>query len=119
MKEMIGNKIRKVRELKGYNQEYMALKLNISQRAYSKLERNETKLNWNRINDVSKILEIDPLDLVSFDENLIFNNCTQSGKFKNFYNNFPEELKKQYDLRIEEMKSEINFLRSLLDGNSK
>ncbi len=114
MKEIIGHKIRKIRELKGYSQEYMAHKLNISQRAYSKLEREEIKLDWKRINEISQVLEIDPIDLVSFDDSLIFNNCTQSGKFKNFYNNFPEEIKQLYETRIEELKNEITFLRNLL-----
>ncbi len=93
----------------------MAHKLNISQRAYSKLEREEIKLDWKKISEIAQVLEIDPIDLVSFDDSLIFNNCTQSGKFKNFYNNFPEELKKLYESRIEELKNEIQFLRKMLD----
>jgi transcriptional regulator with XRE-family HTH domain len=84
MNKNIGQKIRKVRELKGFTQEYMANKLAISQRAYSKMENNETKLDWERIESVSSILGIDPLELVAFDDNLIFNNCTQSGKFHIF-----------------------------------
>jgi len=111
MKDMLGNKIRKVRELKGYSQDYMAQKLNISQRAYSKLEREEIKLDWQRINEISKVLEIDPIDLISFDDSLIFNNCNQSGKANNIYNNFPEELKEQYEKRIESLISEVAFLR--------
>jgi len=113
MKE-IGVKIRKIRELKGYTQGYMAQKLDISQRAYSKMERQETKINWERINDIAEVLDIDPVDLVSFDDSLIFNNCSQSGKANNIYNNFPDELKQQYEQRINELRTEVNFLRDML-----
>jgi|SRR5690606_6632030 len=110
----IGNKIRKIRELKGFSQEYMASQLEMSQRAYSKLEREETKLDWERIHDISNILEIEPIDLISFDDNLIFHNSTQSGKIHTINNNFPEELKKSYEERIQHLEEEITFLRSLI-----
>ena len=38
MEKAIGINIRKIRELKGLSQEYMASQLSLSQRAYSKLE---------------------------------------------------------------------------------
>lgn len=114
MKAAIGEKIRKIRELKGYSQEYMAEQLEISQRAYSKMEREETKLDWSRITDISRILEIDPIDLVQFDDSLIFHNCTQSGKIEEIHNHFPEELKIQYEKRIEQLEDEVKFLREAL-----
>ncbi len=117
MKANIGDKIRKVRELKGYTQDYMAGKLEMSQRAYSKIENNDIKLDWGRIEDISKILEIEPLDLVSFDDNLVFNNCSQSGKANVIHNNFPAELKKSYEDRIEHLQNEVLFLRGLLEKN--
>ncbi|VAW11731.1 hypothetical protein MNBD_BACTEROID03-211 [hydrothermal vent metagenome] len=110
MKHDLGAKIRKIRALKGYTQDYMAAKLDVSQRAYSKLENNEIKLDWNRLTDISKILEIDPVELISFDDSLIFHNCSQSGKLHTF-NNFPEDLKKQYENQIAHLKEEIKFLR--------
>lgn len=114
MKTDIGNKIRKIRELKGLSQDYIASQLQMSQRAYSKLENNDIKLDWQRIEAISKILEIEPIDLISFDDNLIFNNCSQSGKFQVFNNNFPDDLKKSYEDRIVELKEEILFLRKQL-----
>jgi transcriptional regulator with XRE-family HTH domain len=41
MSKNIGEKIRQIRDLKGLSQEYISGKLGISQRAYSKIERNE------------------------------------------------------------------------------
>ncbi len=45
----ISNNIKKVRELKDFTQEYVAKQLNISQVAYSKLERGETEVSISRL----------------------------------------------------------------------
>ena len=42
MDKKMGQKVRMVRELKGFSQEYMAHSLGMSQRGYSKLERDES-----------------------------------------------------------------------------
>ncbi len=110
----VGNKIRKIRELKGFTQDYMASQLEISQRAYSKLEKEEIKLDWQRIERISHILEIDPIDLVSFDDNLVFHNSTQSGKINTINNHFPEALKQSYEDRIKHLEDEVVFLRGLI-----
>lgn len=46
---MLGNKIRKIRTLKGYSQEYISDKLKISQSAYSDIETNKSKLDIIRL----------------------------------------------------------------------
>ena len=115
MSKNIGEKIRQIRDLKGLSQEYLSDKLGISQRAYSKIERNEIKIDWEKITEISKVFEIDPMDLISFDDNLIFNNCTQSGKFVNSqaHFNLPEKLIDQYESRIESLEKELDFLREM------
>jgi len=45
----IGQNIRKIRELKGYTQEYIAKELEINQRNYSRIENNELELSLNRL----------------------------------------------------------------------
>jgi len=110
----IGTKIRKVRELKGFTQEYVAQKLSISQKAYSKVERGETKPDAERVVEIAKILGVDPLELRSFDESFIFSNCTQSGKFERFINQLPEKLIEQYEARIKGLEEEVTYLRELV-----
>ena len=117
MKANIGDKIRKVTELKSFTQDYMAGKLEISQRAYSKIENNDIKLDWGRIEYSSKIIDVKPFDLISFDDNLVFNNCSQSGKFQTFNNNFPTELTKSFDYRINHLEKEVLFLRVMQEKN--
>lgn len=114
MEKKLGDKIRQIRELKGFSQEYIADRLGISQRAYSKLEMNQTRLDWDKITRIAQVFEIDPVDIVSFDDNLIFNNCTQSGKANNIYNQVPEKLIEQYESRIKDLTEEVQFLREEL-----
>jgi len=58
-------KIRKIRESKGYSQEYMANKLGITQSAYCKMEKKDRKINFDNINRIADILELKTLEIMS------------------------------------------------------
>ena len=51
--------IRKIREYRNYTQEYLALKLGITQNAYSKIELAYTKITLDRLFQIAEILEVD------------------------------------------------------------
>lgn len=70
------------------------------------------ELLWRLSNNFAKTL-ISSIN-GSFDDNLIFNNCSQSGKANIINNNFPDELKKSYEYRITHLEKEVLFLRELL-----
>ncbi|WP_370897710.1 helix-turn-helix domain-containing protein [Chryseobacterium gossypii] len=70
---MIGNKIKNIRELKNFTQEYMAEKLDISQAAYSKLEKGDIKVSSEKLSQIAKILDVKPEDITSFDSQKYFN----------------------------------------------
>ena len=64
--------IRKVREYRNYTQDYLALKLGISQNAYSKIELAYTRITLERLIHIAQILEVDSIDLLcSNSEDLI------------------------------------------------
>jgi transcriptional regulator with XRE-family HTH domain len=65
-------KIRKIREIRNYSQEYLAQCLNLSVRAYSKIETGETQLTIKRLNEISQVLEVTPLQILGFDEKQLF-----------------------------------------------
>ena len=69
----LGQKVRQIRELKGYSQEYIASKMGVSQRAYSKMENNETRLDSNKISRIAEIFEIELDTLLNFDSKNVFN----------------------------------------------
>lgn len=62
---MIEKEIRFRRLQKGYSQCYMSYCLHISQNAYSKIELGQTDLTLSRLVQISKILEIPLLTLLS------------------------------------------------------
>ncbi len=61
----VATNIRKVREYRGYPQEYLAMKLGISQNAYSKIELAYTRLTVERLLEITSILEIDIVTLLN------------------------------------------------------
>jgi transcriptional regulator with XRE-family HTH domain len=107
-------KLKQLRELKNFTQEYMANQLGLSTRAYSKIETGETQLTINRLNEIAEILGIDPIEILGFDHQNIFNNCTQEGNIGINHINIPEKLLEQYEKRIQQLESEILFLRTLI-----
>ena len=70
----IGTKIRKIRELKNYTQEYMAQQLGVAQNSYSRYENPETDVKPDLLKQIAEILEVTPDQIEGFDENIIFNN---------------------------------------------
>jgi transcriptional regulator with XRE-family HTH domain len=108
-------KLKQIRELKNFTQEYVAGKLNLSTRAYSKIETGETQLTINRLNEISKVLGIEPLEILGFDDTKIFNINNSTGN--NGYNNifFPEKLVQQYEETIQALKEQIQLLKLLQD----
>lgn len=78
------NKIRTLRELKGYSQDFMAEKLNVSQKTYSRLESGHVKLDIERLKEISEVLEVEPSALLDNEAN-IFNNYSKAKNFGNIY----------------------------------
>jgi transcriptional regulator with XRE-family HTH domain len=107
-------KLKQIRELKNLTQEHIATQLGLSTRAYSKIESGETQLTISRLNEISKILDIDPMEVLGFDHQQIFNNCTQEGNIGINHINIPEKLIEQYEKRIQQLESEVVFLRTLV-----
>ncbi|MBK8609490.1 MAG: helix-turn-helix transcriptional regulator [Chitinophagaceae bacterium] len=59
----IGSNVRKWRELRGYKQEFLAVKLGITKAALSNIENNKTDLSLHRIEDIACCLELDVMKL--------------------------------------------------------
>jgi len=66
----IGDKIRKVRELKGFKQEYVAEKLGMSVTAYGNIERHSSDLTFGRLEEIASVLEVAVQDIISIPEQL-------------------------------------------------
>lgn len=73
------NKIRMLREGIGFSQEYVANKLNITQQAYSKLEKNPDTATLERLRKLSEILGVNVNSIVGDDDMYIQQNFHQQG----------------------------------------
>ncbi len=74
MAATIKNKIKNIRELKNYTQEYMAERLGVTQAGYSKIEKGKTSLSYEKLVDIGKILDVTVEDIISFDYDKYFSN---------------------------------------------
>lgn len=108
-------KIKQIRELKNLTQEHIANQLGLSVRAYSKIETGETQLTINRLNEISSILGIDPMEVLGFDEKNIFNIHNSTGNNGYNYINYPDKLVQQYEETIQSLKEQISLLKLLMD----
>lgn len=70
----IGAKIRIIREIRGISQEAIATHLHISPQAYGKIEREETKLDFARIEVIAKYLDVTVEEIMVFDTKNILKN---------------------------------------------
>jgi len=122
MQQIFGN-IKKLRELRNLTQKYMAEQLKMTQANYSKIESGEIDLPYSRIEQIAKVLKINPENLISYDERKVFNayfdrfegaKITQAG---DIIDNkvFVEEISKQYEARLIEKDKEIKRLHTLLE----
>lgn len=107
-------KIKQIRELKNFTQEYVAQQLGLSTRAYSKIETGETQLTINRLNEISAILEVQPMEVLGFDDKKVFNfyNSNDINNVKNM--NMPEKLIQQYEETIQSLKEQISVMKLLM-----
>ncbi len=101
--EKIESKIRNIRELKNLTQEYMADKLGISQAAYSKIENGNTKVSYEKLQDIAKIMGVKVEDIQSFDTQKYFhsfNNIKESNIDSVVVHSMDETIKKLYEDKI-------------------
>ncbi len=114
----IGERIKHLREQRNYSQEYLASKLNISQRAYSKIETGETKLSVDNLFRIAETLETSINNVLGMDGNNVFNNSftitTGDGMVIN--KSASEKINDLYDNIIKAKDAEIQRLQHQVDS---
>jgi transcriptional regulator with XRE-family HTH domain len=112
----ISDNIRILRENLGFSQDYIASQLEITQQAYSGIEKNPEKTSLKRLKDIAAVLQVSVVSLIGEDETFILNNFHQQGG--SAINNFdykPSNSERHiYEKLIQEQKEEIVFLRELV-----
>jgi transcriptional regulator with XRE-family HTH domain len=113
----IGEKIRLARTIRGYSQEYMAQQMKITQKTYSQIENNQTKIDVEKLKEITSVLELDLEKLLSLDESNIFNNTYHNNaeNYKNisvlYQNESFEKERVLYEKQIKLLETELVLLR--------
>ena len=108
----IGEKIRKVRELKGFKQEYVAGKLGLSVTAYGNIERNESSLSFDRLEEIARVLEVSVQDILNIPEQFNVHSIVNSQQIGfNHFDNYTDN-RTQPDLQVEAFKIAIENLQT-------
>jgi transcriptional regulator with XRE-family HTH domain len=114
----IGEKIRKIRSLKGFSQDYVAAKLAMSQNNYSKIELGEVKVNTDVLERIAEVFDLKPEDVLTFDEKYIFNNHNSLYDNSNMINvqtGFADKERELYEALLREKDSKIALLEKMTE----
>lgn len=68
----IGEKIRKIRNIRGYSQEYMGTRLKMSQNNYSRIELDQINLTLKTLSEIASVLEVSTEEIMNFSETRLF-----------------------------------------------
>jgi transcriptional regulator with XRE-family HTH domain len=108
---IIGQKIKKLREQKGITQETMASQLDVTQSNYGRLEKDDRRLNVVKLLKIARILDVNI--------NYLFSEVASADTTTG--DNFNQANKEVYDIlvdslraEIHHLKEEINFLRVIV-----
>lgn len=127
----INEKIRLFREDNQLSQEDMATKLNMSTKGYAKIERGETRVNFERLEQILGVLNADIYELLTYGENgkiVITTGNNNSNASSNVFLgnndiekltlmlNHKDEIIKLKDDIIENLKNEILLLKEKLEN---
>ncbi len=113
---LIGQKIKKLRELKNFTQSHMATELGITQSAYSKIEQGETELTYAKMSKIAEVLGISPEDIAAFNEQMIFNVMhNQTGNGFVIQKGISDKERELYEKQISILMEELTYLKSVLD----
>jgi transcriptional regulator with XRE-family HTH domain len=109
---IIGQKIKKLREQKGITQETMASQLDVTQSNYGRLEKDDRRLNVVKLLKIARILDVNInylfSDVASTDTTATSDNFNQANK--EVYDILVDSLRAE----IHHLKEEINFLRVIV-----
>jgi len=111
---MDGLKIKMVRDLRGYSQDYVATKLGISQNTYSGYETNQTNISVKTLEKIAEILEVPASDLMNTSgiANFEINNGTVFGNIETVI----LSQKELYEQIIASKDAEIARLEKIVDS---
>jgi transcriptional regulator with XRE-family HTH domain len=114
--QKFSKKLKILREINNYTQEYVARILDISQNAYSLIEKGTTKITLDRIEVLAELYKTSPSELISINDNFYHN---PNGSEDNHHSNIPPTLssfeKRMYEQTISRLEVDIEKLYNLIN----
>lgn len=112
----LGQKIKKLRELRNLTQAHVADELGLTQSAYSKMELGESEITYSRLEKISSVLGMRPEEVIAFNESMVFNVMhNQTGNGFVIQNQLGDKEKALYEDQISFLKEEVAYLKNLLE----
>ncbi len=94
IQKMLGDRIKKLRKIKGYSQEKFAENIDISTTSLSLIETGKGFMTMGTLEKIVEILDISPQELFKFDDKTSAKELHKEALAKiNFIKNDPEKLK--------------------------
>jgi len=113
------NKIRLLREGIGLSQEYVADKLNISQQAYSKMEKNPQNATLERLQQLSEVLGVNINSIVGNDDMYIQQNFHQQGGNAStvmYVTGLADRERESFTQQILSLQRQVDVLTKIIDS---
>lgn len=108
----LNEKLRFIRHIKKWSQEEIAHRLNMSPSAYGSVERGETKLSFQRLEEIAKIFDVELSDLIDLNTESIFNNFGgTNSNCHTWYNNPSSEQLLELQNALKQAHLEIDYLK--------
>lgn len=109
----IGEKIKVIRELKNYTQQYMSDQLSIPQSSYSRLEKDGSDISFGKLEAIAALFNMQVEDLINFNENIFLKMGAK--KMETGNGSLSTGEKKLYGEFIEALKNENTYLKTMID----
>lgn len=118
MKKENINRIKEIREGQGLSQEAVAYQLNISQQAYSRIEKSPDSASLKRLRDLSNVFGVPLNSIVGEEDTYIQQNFQQQGghasSIVHVHGTMNVVEKEMYEEHIKDLRQQIETLTQLL-----
>jgi transcriptional regulator with XRE-family HTH domain len=115
----VQDKIRSLRVGKGWTQENMAEKLNLSVNGYANIERGETEITLQRLEQIAQLFEMNYMDLLNVGEKQL--GCYFNGNNNQYINQIQSDEaiaqeNVRLNLEVSYLKKEVELLNREING---
>jgi transcriptional regulator with XRE-family HTH domain len=118
LNQKFAKKLKILREINNYTQEYVASVLDISQNAYSLIEKGTTKITLDRIETLAELFKVTPSELISINDNFYAQALSREHP-PAVHSNTPPSLssfeKRMYEQTIARLEVDIEKLYNLIN----